>query len=187
MEGYFYHGIETYYGTYGHSIELMLKILKEGIKTRKEVHNHFDDELNHVCLYKKENDFDYNDERYRFKSARSSWIDNCFVFIISNEVEAVKATNEETDILDEYRSVGSIPPSRIKGIALPMEAIKEYLEEETKDDEIINDQEKLRNLLPIITDYALNNNLIIVDSCLPNFTDELDNSLINQENKKSTS
>ena len=37
MEGYFYHGIETYYGTYGHSIELMLKILKEGIKTRKEV------------------------------------------------------------------------------------------------------------------------------------------------------
>ena len=34
MERYFYHGIEGYYGNFGNSMEIVLKILQEGLKTR---------------------------------------------------------------------------------------------------------------------------------------------------------
>lgn len=175
MDTYYYHGIETYHGTYGQSTEIMYKILREGLKTRKEVHNHHDDHYDHVCLYKKDKDLDY--KKNFFDSARSGWIDSCFVFIISPDVEAVRASHDETDLLDEWRSIGSIPPSKIKGIALPMTAIKDYLEEEPLDEEHKQDQEKLKKYLKILTEYTLNNDLMLLDSDLPNFTDELDESL----------
>ena len=38
MDKYFYHGIEPHYGSFGYSLDIMLKILKEGLKTRKEVY-----------------------------------------------------------------------------------------------------------------------------------------------------
>lgn len=182
MDKYFYHGIEPYYGSFGYSLDIMLKILKEGLKTRKEVHNHHDEDLSHVCLYKKDQELDY--KKHYYKSARSGWIDHCFVFILSPDVEAVKASHKDTDLLDEWRSVGDIPPSKIKGIALPMEAIKEYLEEDLDDEEIKLDQEKLQKNLELITEYALEKNLILVDSDMPNFTDELDESLKQNNNTK---
>ena len=184
MEGYFYHGIEAYDGSFGSSTETMFKILNEGLKTRKEIHNHYDENFNHVCLYKKDKDLDYSDQRYFFKSARSGWIDHCFVFIISPDLEVVKATHEETDLLDEWRSIGNIPQSKIKGIALPMEAIKEYLDEQSTDEEIKNDQEKLKKYIKILTDYTMENDLLLLDSDMPNFTDELDSTLKQNTNEK---
>ena len=184
MDKYFYHGIEPYNGMFGYSLNIMLKILKEGLKTRKEVHDHYDEDLSHVCLYKKDDELDYSDQRWFFKSARSGWIDHCFVFILSPDVEAVKASHEDTDLLDEWRSIGDIPPSKIKGIALPMQTIKEYLEEDFKDEETKQDQEELQKNLQLITEYILEKNLILVDSDMPNFTDELDESLKQNNNTK---
>ena len=181
MEGYFYHGIEPYYGAYSYGLETMYKILQEGLKTRKEIHNHHDEELNHVCLYKKDQELDY--KKYYYKSARAGWIDKCFVLILSPEVEAVKASHENTDLLDEWRSKGNIPPSMIKGIALPMKTIKDYLEKQTSDEEIINDQNQTKKYISLITKFAINNNLIIMDSDMPNFTDELDESLKQNKTK----
>lgn len=184
MEGYYYHGIETYHGAYGYNTDTMIRILHQGLKTRKEVHKYEDEKYNHVCLYKKDNDLDYSNKKDFFKSARAGWIDHCFVFILSPDVEAVKASHKDTDLLDEWRSVGDIPPSKIKGIALPMEAIKEYLEEDLDDEEIKLDQERLKNNLEVITHIAVDRNLIIVDSDMPNFTDELDASLKQNNNTK---
>lgn len=177
MERYFYHGIEPYYGCFGEILETMYKILQEGLKTRKEVRNYDDEEFSHICLYKKNEEIDYTDEKNMIKSAASGWINNCCVFIIDKDVEAEKTGNNKTDLIDEWRSKGDISPSKIKGIALPFETIKEYLEEEIDDEEIIKDQEKVRKMLPIITEHVLNNNLLIMDSEVPNFTDELDESL----------
>ena len=64
-----------------------------------------------------------------------------------------------------------------------METIKDYLEEQTSDEEIINDQNQTKKYISLITEFALNNNLIIMDSNMPNFTDELDETL-KQNNTK---
>ena len=53
MSGYFYHGIEPYLGNVGYSIEVLIKILEDGIKTRDSARGYDDIEMNHVCLYKK--------------------------------------------------------------------------------------------------------------------------------------
>lgn len=95
---------------------------------------------------KKDDDLDYSNKIDFFKSARAGWIDHCFVFILSPDVGAVKLSHKDTDLLDEWRSVGDIPPNKIKGIALPMEAIKEYLEEDLDDEKIKLDQDRLKTI-----------------------------------------
>lgn len=183
MERYFYHGIEGYYGNFGNTMEIVLKILQEGLKTRNEVNSHSNDEFEHVCLYKKNEELDYSDPSILYKSARAGWIDNCFVFIISNDIEANKATEDMTNLIDEWRSVGSIPPNKIIGLALPLNSIKEYLSDKVDDEETIEDQNKLNKMLPIITEYILEKNLLLLDSEIPNFTDELDKTLNNNFKK----
>ena len=62
--------------------------------------------------------------------------------------------------------------------------LKEYLEEDFKDEETKQDQEELQKNLQLITEYILEKNLILVDSDMPNFTDELDESLKQNNNTK---
>ena len=182
MNKYFYHGIESYYGCLGETIEIVYKILQEGLKTRNQVRNYQDNDFNHVCLYRKNDDWDYNIPGNIYKSARAGWIDNSFVFIISPEIIAVKELEEKTDLVDEWRSINDIPPDKIIGIALPFESINDYLNE-TTDEEVIEDQKKLKKFLPLVADYAIKNNLFYTDSEIPNFTEELDKTLSNSLKK----
>ena len=64
-----------------------------------------------------------------------------------------------------------------------MKTIKDYLEKQTSDEEIINDQNQTKKYISLITKFAINNNLIIMDSDMPNFTDELDESLKQNKTK----
>ena len=125
MNHYFYHGIECYSGTIGYSAQLVIKILEEGIIMRNIISQYGDDKFNHVCLYKKNDDYDYDSPDCLIHSARKGWIDHSFVFIINPEIEARKATEEETNLVDEWRCYKNISPDDIVGIALPYEVIED--------------------------------------------------------------
>ena len=85
MKRYYYHGVSDLLDEI--SLDIMLNIIKtDGIKTRNEIGNLNDSKYEHVCLYKKNNRFDYSDKKSYFRSARSGWIDHCFVFIISPNI-----------------------------------------------------------------------------------------------------
>lgn len=196
MNKYYYHGFESFYGYYGESIEKMLKLLCEGIITRNEVRKYNDERYNHVCLYRKNDDYDYSDKSVLLKSARSGWIDRCFVFVISPDIEAKKVDIRDTtgfdnegnsfsDLIDEWRSVGDIIPSKIVGVAIPYNSIKKYLSDGFYSNlELEKDKEKVKKLLPMLEEYVLSQNLFIANSNIPNFTDELDSNLVKLKSKK---
>ena len=175
MNGYFYHGIESYPGCMGEIAQLMIKILNDGIIVRNQAEKYNDDKFNHVCLYRKNDEYDYNEEENLVHSARNGWINNCFVFIINPQIEARKATEEETDLVDEWRCDYNISPDNIVGIALPFEYINEYLNEQNEYEK--EDRELLRKSLTKIMEIARQFNLIVCDSDKENFTDELDSTI----------
>lgn len=184
MNGFFYHGIEFYYGCVGESIELMVKILDEGLLVRNIVRNYQDEKYNHVCLYKKNDEFDYNDISCIHKSARAGWINNCFVFIINPEIEARKAiVGVETDLVDEWRSLGNILPSDFVGIALPHKSIIDYINSESYDEEEEQDKLIAKKNYYILLEKALEKGIYILDSEKENFTDEFDSTLKNYKKK----
>ena len=78
MNGYFYHGIELYSGYISSTVQLMIKILNEGIIVRSQIRNINDESMKHVCLYRKSDDYNYDEPEAFLNSARSGWIDNCF-------------------------------------------------------------------------------------------------------------
>lgn len=196
MERYYYHGMEFFYGCVSETIELIIKIIQnEGLKTRNEINAQNDERYNHVCLYKKNDDYDYSTQETIIKSARGGWIDKNFVFIISPDILAEKVQIGQTtgfdengkavsDLIDEWRSIGNIPTSQIVGLALPYDGINEYLNDDFNDydDEIIEDKEKVKKLLPMLELIASNIGIFIVNSDEPNFTDILDSSLSEQRN-----
>lgn len=159
MNKYYYHGVGDM--VIEELLDLILKIISDGeIKTRSGVRPNLSSEYNHICLYKKNDDIDYSDEKDYGGSARSGWIDHCFFFIISPDIEArkVKVSNNTTitddgelctNIVDEWRTDGAIPISKIKGIALPFDTIEEertYLKDSFF--------EKLAKIIDIATEYG---------------------------------
>ena len=147
MKRYFYHGIGELMDI--EMIDIMQAIIDSGgLKTRSYVNRHEEDsdyeEFNHICLYKKNEDFDYDSEDAMLKTARGGWIDHCFYFIISPDIEAEKTevvdetsyvynSSEKhylkTNLVDEWRYNGNIPLDKIVGIAIPFDSLKEYIEE----------------------------------------------------------
>ena len=175
MNSYFYHGIESYSGYMGSAVQLMIKILKEGIIIRNKARNYDDDKYNHVCLYRKNDEYDYGEESTSLRSAREGWINKCFVFVINPQIEARKARDEETDLIDEWRCYNNILPNDIVGIALPFETIEEYLNEQFEQDE--EDKKILKESLPQIMEITKQLNIPVYNSDEDNFTDKLDSTL----------
>jgi len=188
MGRYYYHGIDCFFGAMGYTVEIMIKILEsEGIKSRCEVQNRLDERYNHVCLYRKNEEYDYTSSKFMFNSARGGWIDGNFVFVISPDIQTEKVYygkrefdqlgNFYPNLVDEWRSVGGIPSSKIVGLALPWNAINEYLKAELNDVEELEDQRKLILLLPKLQSLADKMGIFITSSEIENFTDTLDEQL----------
>lgn len=175
MDRYFYHGIEAYPGVMGWAVQLMIKILNEGIIVRNQARNFNDDKFNHVCLYRKNEEYDYEGKEGSLNSARDGWIDNCFVFVVSPEIEARKATSEETNLVDEWRCYSNISPDKIVGVAIPFSYIDEYFKDDCFQDE--EDRQLLREALKKLKEMCSQLNIPIYDSQRKNFTDELDAKL----------
>lgn len=77
MAKYFYHGIEGVSGSFSETLNIILNILNEGLKTRNDKLDKNDseyDKYNHVCLYKKNDDYDYSAPDAFLCSARGGWI-----------------------------------------------------------------------------------------------------------------
>lgn len=181
MERYFYHGIGDYVDTT--MIDKMLEIIDSGGLKSRSVIRGFSDEYNHVCLYKKNEDYDYSDINALIHSARGGWIDHCFGFIISPDVSAkkVKTSNwggfEElgalgTDLVDEWRSDGDISLDKIVGIMLPFDSISDCKREFS--DFLTDDFDtKLFDLV----NSANNLGLMVINSDEVDFCDKLDEQL----------
>ena len=182
MERYYYHGFDEY--GYYEGICHMIEILKSGgLKTRNEVRTFKDQRYEHVCLYRKNDDLDYNDKNVYMKSVRSGWIDGCMVFVISSDIEAYKVRcgsmvgfedNDEpvTNLIDEYRSVGSIPTSKIVSVAIPLDDIKMVMESGVEDY-----RKKLENALEMLKAVTSELNITIINSNEKDFTDKKDEEL----------
>ncbi len=179
MDRYYYHGIEAYSGATIETFELINKILEEGLIARNKVLD-LGSEFSHVCLYRKNEEFNYDDPERINESARSGWIDNCFVFIVSPEIEAHKANNDSsngddlTNLVDEWRSVGDIKPDKIVGLGLPYGFIEEELESDIYSEE---ERREMRKKFEHIVSCCKELGLFIVNSEDKNFTDKVDNTL----------
>ena len=181
MKGYFYHGIEFYPGAVGKVIQLLIKILDEGLIFRSQASGFEDEKMNHICLYKKNEDYDYNSDLALIHSARGGWIDGQFVFIIDQNVDARKAIlGSETNLVDEWRCFQNISPTKFVGIALPVDSIEDYLNEKSYDEIEEQDKVAVKQYLPVLIEKAQSMKLAIEDSGQPNFTDYYDNLASNR-------
>lgn len=182
MERYYYHGFDHF--DFLNGIKFMTEILLSGgLKSRSKVRNLSENQYDHVCLYKKNEEYDYSDQDKYMRSSRAAWIDKCMAFVISPSIEAkkVKVTNsigfdEEnepfTNLVDEWRSVGDIPNKDIVGIAIPMDSIYKYsgcLEGEEK--------KEFEKAVKTLIDLASELGMSIYNSEEENFTDKLDEQL----------
>jgi hypothetical protein len=175
MERYYYHGIENYYGSVGRALKTMDRILDEGILTRNIARGLFKDEdIAHVCLYRKNEEYDYTRLFATVKSARGGWIDSCFVIIINPDIEARQATKRGTDLVDEWRCYSTITPDHFAGIALPWDSINEALEEKNYDPE---DRKLVSKYFKKVWDKARDRGLPIYNSESKNFPDIVDEEL----------
>ena len=178
MERYYYHGIETYSDEEASCLETMITIIKSGaIKTSNNITGKNVEGMNHICLFKKNDEFDYEHREFGSDpmSALDAWIGCGVVFIISPDINAYKPVykaaynrqNGETNIVDEWRIDEDIPLEKIVGLALPFDIIKD----EAEYNKVW--AEKLQQLLIIAKEYGW----MVVDSGDVHFTDKLDNEL----------
>ncbi len=194
MERYFYHGI-------GDDIACLWKMLEiinsGGLKTRSQAGNYDDQKYNHVCLYKKNEEFDYNGKEMILSSARAGWIDKCWFFIISPDVPAKKVSvsnetgfdefgNPTSNLVDEWRSESDIPLDKIVGIGIPFD----YIAQEEKEFGFAIDMDSQEHsfkeyyqLLKSLLEYANNFNWIVVNSEEKDICDKLDEQLNNRNIK----
>lgn len=165
----------------------MIDIIKSGgLRSRNEVEKKYGDlKYNHVCLYKKNEEYDYSNPKAEFESARYCWIDNCMVFIVSPHIEAEKVKTVEQNIgfeedgtpftylVDEWRSNGNIPNSKIVGIALPLKGISQYL----SNDIGLERKTRFKELFDILISLCKEYGFIIRNSEEKDFTDKMDDEL----------
>ena len=183
MQRYYYHGFDNY--DYEGGIEHIIEIIKSGgLKNRNDVKDLGDNNYNHVCLYRKNEEYDYASDEHLLRSARGGWIDGCMVFIISPEIEAYKVRYSESGIgfdeegpysnlVDEYRSVGDIPNSKIVGIALPLNGIGKYLDDNIGEERKTRLRTLFSQLMALMQEYKFQ----LKNSEEENFTDKLDEEL----------
>ena len=140
MDKYFYHGVGDI--IIEEILDKIITIIETGgLKTRDEVRK-LGEGFHHVCLYKKNDDYvyDINDPNTVIRSVRGGWIDHCFFFIISPDIEAKKTRcvldgvgfdgeKPSSSYVDEWRSMGDIPLDKIVGIAIPFDCIEEHKKE----------------------------------------------------------
>ena len=175
MSECYYHGLEIVAGSYGTAIKNMMKIIEEGLKTRNEIRKFNDTNFNHICLYKKNNEYDYHEELSFLHSARGGWIDHCCVFIIHPDICARKAIEGvETNLVDEWRCYDDIPTSKFVGIALPFQSFNEYLDSPNNSEEERVEKETIRKDLSSLLSKAMELDLEIVNSDQEDFTDKFD-------------
>ena len=174
--GYFYHGVSDMVDE--ESLTYFIKILKSGqLKTRQEIYgekSNFKQDYNHVCLYRKNQDYDYNVPGALLKSARGGWIDGSFVFVISPDIDAEKASSQDTDLVDEWRSCGPISFDKIVAIGIPF---KSLLMARIQFPECYSDEYQQK--LDFILDFAQNNGWQVVNTDEKDFCDKLDELLDN--------
>lgn len=185
MERYYYHGIETFLDDEASCLEMMIDIIKSGaIKTFNNVNGTNSEGMNHICLYKKNDSFDYEHREpipMGPMSALDAWIGSGVVFVISPDINAYQAkyTPEYkrheggTNIIDEWRTDEDIPLEKIVGLALPLDTIRQ----EMQDNKVWG--EKLNQLLEIAKQYGW----FVVNSEDVAFTDKLDNDLKNKKHQ----
>ena len=157
---YFYHGFDFNIGY--ESIMFLRDFLRSGkIACR----------LGRICLYQKNDDFDYTNKDLFMKSARSGWIDGCVVFVISPEIDATKFEYEDS-LVDEWRTYEDIDFSKVVGICIPSNFFKCSKKYE-KPEDILNAKKAEKEIKKIIKSYKW----FVVNSKSDNFTDKLDESL----------
>ena len=181
MKRFFYHGIEPY-GDISEAVRSVIDIIKDGgIKLRSECSGCDDENLKHICLYRKNMDYDYNSPTPIPRSARDGWIDRCMVFVISGDIQAtyippytkIEGFGNETNLVDEWRCLENIPLDKIIGIALPLDLIKKTLNGEdpyAEDGDILRLREALEELKTLTDKYGLKT----FNSETKDFTDKLD-------------
>lgn len=179
MERYFYHGFEGI--DLGEGIEQMLKYIESGhLRERSET----DEKLKHICLYRKNEEVDY-DKLPILKTALSSWIENCFVFVLSPDLEAEHQPPDKVQgLVDEWRSFKDIPMDKVVGIALPLDSINKSLDGES----IFSEEEipVISKYLPKLKEVAQEMGWMIVNSDEKGFTDKLDTELQRERSKSNT-
>lgn len=179
MERYFYHGI-------GNSIDCdtldaMLTIMESGILKSRNAVGYSGDEYEHVCLYKRNDSYDYSGSGLE-GTALNGWINDSFCFIVSPDIVAEKtgfyhdladeSNASYTDLVDEWRSDGDIPLDRVVGIGLPLDEIRDQrCVEGSRVDEYFD--EKLTDILL----FAESMDWVVVNSNDVNFTESLDEIL----------
>jgi len=183
MKHYSYHGFEPTCD-FSFSIKHKLKIIKSGgIKRRARLSNTIDPKLDHVCLYRKNENFKYeNTPESMLQSAKSGWIDNCMVFIISDTINAkyippnteVEGYGLKTNLVDEWRSREDIPLDKIIGIALPLDSIRNVLNGKDKFYNRPEEIAKLKNDLLKLKKVCDKLGFKTYNSEIPNFTDRID-------------
>lgn len=187
MSNYYYHGT----GDHPVCLVTLYKILLSGLKTRKR-NGDMTDQYDHVCLYRKNPNVDYSDQKQYLNSARAGWIDHCFGVVVSPEIEAVKVKYGNTtgfmengepvsNIVDEWRSIGSISIEKIVGIFVPIDNIREddgflYSLEDADLPEELKGMD-FSQLLQVVISMAKNLGMEVYNSDRENFTDVLDDSL----------
>ena len=179
MKRLFYHGVCDWIEI---AIEQMESIAKEGIFSRERL----GEDYNHVCLYKKNEEYDYSTpDAIILNSARGGWIDNCCGFIVSNSVVAHKQSDRrKTDLVDEWRSEGAISIDKIIGVFFPLEnrdliakpedieqvVLSSGMEEYLDENDYAQTVERLHRLVEIIKQR----NWIVANSDVKDFTDRID-------------
>ena len=181
MNRLFYHGFEPeYYLSEG--VRRMIDIINSGgVKLRNESRGIDSNILSHICLYRKNMNFDYSSPEFLIKSARAGWIDNCMVFVISDDIKAtyippnveVEGFGLKTNLVDEWRCLENIPLDKIIGIALPLNSIQITLDGKNPladENEVHELKEAIKELKKICAQYGLKT----FNSEIKDFTDILD-------------
>lgn len=181
MNRLFYHGFE-FVGYLSEGVKQVIDIINSGgIKKRNESRENDDNLLSHICLYRKNMNFDYDSPDYSFQSARAGWIDNCMVFVISDDIQAtyippnteLEGFGLKTDLVDEWRCLENIPLNKIIGIALPLNSIQDTLKGKNPfADE--NEIDRLKETMIELKEICAKHGLKTFNSEIKNFTDKID-------------
>lgn len=181
MNRLFYHGFEPA-GYLSDGVRHVIDIINSGgIKKRNKSRENDDNLLNHICLYRKNMNFDYDSPDYFLQSARAGWIDNCMVFVISDDIQAtyippnteLEGFGLKTNLVDEWRCLDNIPLNKIIGIALPLDSIQDTLKGRSPfADE--NEIHRLKETLKELKEICAKHGLKTFNSEIKNFTDKID-------------
>lgn len=188
MSKYFYHGLGEAF-QYKNSLDRAFDIFKNG-GIQSQIQS--DTDMNYISIYKKLPSEEY-DRAFRYKHAFSSVVENCFCFIISDEIDAIRPiriptcsysgmemkrlkeihkNRRFTEMCDEWQVRDRIPLSSIVGIGIPIRWITLHWKD-------VGQLEKLGELVTIAEKLCLD----IVDTNNPKFVEEYETEKIGENSK----